>query len=251
MPKYPTLKSRKIKYNSPSGFVHIGKYVPPFEKNDSGFGFKGVLIEDFESGKIQCSICGEWFEQMARHLETHQINSKDYKLKFGLLLSTALKSKEMRLHQSKVMIARRKSDKKYRGRFKKNNLFAGNRKYKPKALESRNKYGVCDLQLMERIIQLKEELGKTPTLIDLKEKYGMGMMALIHKRYGSYIKLCRNLGMNPNFSNWNPKYSREYFIEKALNQVPSTRIFTINEMGAFYKYFKSIEELKLAIEQRR
>ena len=29
MTSYPLLKSRKIKYDSPSGYVHIGKYIPP------------------------------------------------------------------------------------------------------------------------------------------------------------------------------------------------------------------------------
>ena len=38
MPKYPKLKSRTIKYDSPSGYVHIGKYIPPFEKVKNGFG---------------------------------------------------------------------------------------------------------------------------------------------------------------------------------------------------------------------
>ena len=50
MPAYPEIKERKIKYNSPSGYAHIGKYVPPFENNNSGFGFKGVIVEDFENG---------------------------------------------------------------------------------------------------------------------------------------------------------------------------------------------------------
>lgn len=246
MPEYPKLTSRKIKYNSPSGFVHIGKYTPPFEKNDTGFGFKGVLVEDFKSGKLQCSICGEWFEQLHVHLNfIHNINGSDYKKQFGLLQSTALKSKKMRLKQSEVMIAMRKSHKKHRMKFEKNNLFASNRKNKPKAEESKNKYGVCDLQIMAKVTELRNELGRTPTLIDLKERYGGGFIHHLHKRYRSYVTYCKENGFDPNFSNYNPKYSREYFIKKAQDKQPSIRIFTINEVRALYRYFPNgIKELK-------
>lgn len=251
MPNYPKITSRKIKYDSPSGFVHIGKYMPPFEKNDTGFGFKGVLVEDFESGKIQCSECGLWFDQLGMHiLHTHEMESSEYKRKFGLLLSTALKSKRIRLRQSEVMIKLRKENKNNRYKFKRGNEFASNRLGKPKSVEHRNRYGVCDLQLMQKILEMKKELGKTPTLIDLKERYGPGLIATLNYRYGSYIQICKDLGLKPNVSNYNPKYSREYFIEKALSNEPSLRIMTMNEGRAFYKYFKGgVKELRAAVEE--
>ena len=250
MPNYPTLKSKSIKYDSPSGKVIIGKYIPPFEKNDIGFGFKGVILEDHASGKIQCYSCGKWFENLSTHIFfAHQLTASDYKRKFGLLQSTALKSKKMRLDQSKVMIKMRKSDAKHRYKFEKNNVFAGNRKDKPKAVESQNKFGVCDLQIMERLTDLAKDLKKTPTLIDIKERYGDGLIAIMSKRYGSYIKYCKDIGLDPNFSNFNPKYSKEYFIEKMLSNEASIRIFTENELRALYKYFKSQSELKENVKQ--
>jgi hypothetical protein len=250
MPNYPKATSRKIKYDSPSGFVHIGKYVPPFEKNDTGFGFKGVVVEDFESGKLQCSVCGEWFEQLVQHVQTHDLNCKEYKIKFGLLQSTALKSKKMRLKQSEVMQKLRKSHRKHRMVFKKNNSFAGNRLGIKKAVESQNKYGVCDLQIMQKIIELYKELGRTPTLTQLQERYGRGFIFQLNKRYNSYVKYCNQIGLNPNYSNFNPKYSREYFIEKCKDKKISVRIFTINESRALYKYFKGgIVELKEVVRE--
>ena len=54
MPNYPKIKDRKIKYlNAPSGYAHIGKYVPPFEVNETGIGFKGVL--DRKSTRLNSS----------------------------------------------------------------------------------------------------------------------------------------------------------------------------------------------------
>ena len=169
MPNYPKITSKEINYlNSPSGKVIIGKYIPPFEENETGFGFKGVALEDKETGQLECCICGKWFKNLACHLRSHKITASEYKKRFGLLQSTALKSRKMRLKQSEVMSDMRRKHKKHRMRFGKNNIWAGNRKGKPKADESKNKYGVCDLQIMEKVIELQKELGKTPTLIELK-----------------------------------------------------------------------------------
>lgn len=257
MPKYPKLKIEKMKYDSPSGYVTTGKYIPPFEKVKDGFGFMGVIVEDYKTQKIQCHICGEWLEMFNSHLaQTHKMTSNEYRDKFGLLRSTALRSKRLRLIQSKNMIKLQKEhpekfNNKYSNNgFSKNNSFAGNRKKKLKPLETKNKYGVCDLQIVDRIIKLQQELGKTPTLIDLKEKYGGGFIFHIHKRYHSYVTLCKTLEFDEIYSGHNPKYSREYFIEKALSNEPSTRIFTDNELRALYKYFKNgIKELKIIVQE--
>lgn len=249
MPEYPVSKLNKIKYDSPSGLVNIGKYIPPFEKVENGFGYNGVILEDYKSGKIQCNICGKWFENMSTHIRTHKISAKDYKVKFGLLSSTALKSKQMRLNQSAVMQKLRVKNKSNRFKFKKNNSFAGNKLNRLTAQESKNKFGVCDLQIMQKVIELKEELGKTPTLTQLKDKYGAAFLFHLHKRYGSYIKYCYQIGMDPNFSNFNPKYSKEYFLEKALSNETSLRILTNNESRALYKYFNSVKDWKENVEK--
>lgn len=254
MPSYPLTVVQKIKYDSPSGYANIGKYVPPFEEVEEGFGFKGVMIEDHESGFLQCHICGKWFEIFNSHLKSqHNMTSQEYREKFGLSKSTALRSKRLRLIQSKVMSdLRRNNPQKHTYKFKKNNYQASNRKDKPKSLETVNKFGVCDLQIADKILKLRDKLNKTPSLIDLKEEYGAGFIHHIHKRYSSYIKLCRQLGMKPITSSHNPKYSREYFIEKFLDEEPNHRLMTVTESRNMYKYFKDgIKELKQAVEKRR
>ena len=248
MPHYPRFTNKIMKYlEAPSGKVRIGKYVPPFEPVKEGHGFLGVVLEDVKSGFLQCHICGRWYGIFNSHLaKIHGTNSDEYRKRFGLSKSTALKSKKVRLRQSQVMIDMRKDNpKKFGRKFGIKNVFAGNRKDKPKSSETRNKYGVCNLQIMDRIILLKKKLGKTPTLIDLKEEYGGGFIFHIHKRYNSYVTLCRTLGFEPVTSNQNPKYSRQYFIEKALSNEASHRIFTQSESRNFYVYFpKGIEDLK-------
>jgi hypothetical protein len=247
MPEYPVSKLRKIKYNSPSGYVNIGKYIPPFEPIKDGFGYMGVIMEDYKTGKIQCHICGEWLEIFNSHLKSkHNITSNEYREKFGLLRSTALRSKKMRLKQSQVMIDLRKQ-KKFQNYFPRKNSFAGNRKNKPKSLEHKNKFGVCDLQIIEKVMELGKELNKTPTLVDLKNRYGWAFITTLHSRYGSYITYCRKNGLVPAVSSHNPKYSREYFMLKAKDKEPCIRILTVNEARAFYRHFKSVKAWKEAV----
>jgi hypothetical protein len=257
MPNFPPLISRKLKYNSPSGFININKYVPPFEKVKDGFGFIGVVIEDNKTGELQCNICGRWFKNLPTHINfAHKISANDYRKRFGLSQSTALKTKRLRLRQSAVMTKLNKENPKCFNRshfgFEKKNHYAGNRKGKSNRPETTNKYGVCELQIIEKILDLNHKLKKTPTLIDIRNEYGFSFVTLIHQRYSSYIKLCHQLGLNPNFSNHYPKYSRKYFIKKALSKEPSLRIFTSNEKRAFYKYFpKGIKELKQVVQSSK
>ena len=258
MPYYPKPKSNKMKYNSPSGWVYTGKYIPPFEPVKNGFGYVGVILEDCKSGKIQCNICSKWFENFSSHLTPrHNMTSQEYKTKFGLSTSTALKTKKMRLKQSEVMIKLNKENPKcfhrsHAGGFERNNSYSGNRKGKPKSAETINKYGVCDLQIMDKIMKLKEKLGKTPSLVDLKNEYGGTFIFHIYKRYSSYIAFCNEVGFEPITSKDNPKYSREYFIEKGLSTEPSIRILTINEGRALYRYFKhGVKEWKKAVMEQK
>ena len=254
MPNYPKNTTSTIPYDSPSGEINIGKWLPPFKKLDKGFGFLGVLAEDVGTGKLQCAICGEWHEILTTHIfAKHKINSEKYHTKFGLLRDTALKSKRIRKLQSEFMIQERKINPKRCMKFKKGNKYCANRKGKPKAIESQNKYGVCELQIAEKIVQLQRKLGRTPPLTALIDEYGNSFATNIHNRYGSYIKLVRDLGMIPVTSSKNPKYSKKYFIKKGVEAVSKgkklavEKIFGINEDRALSRYFSSRDSWKRAV----
>jgi len=259
MPQYPNKTKKTIKYpQAPSGRINIEKWQPPFVNNATGYGFVGVLAEDTKTGELQCSECGKWFEQLPTHYTTqHKINGEQYRKKFGLFSSTALKSKRLRLIQSKVMIDFRKTDKKkFLRKFPKGNKESGNRKGKKKAIEAQNKFGVCDLQIMTKIIALSEKLGKTPTLTDIKAEYGQKMISVMYLRYGSYIKYCREyLKMTPNFSTHNPKFQstkswHDHLIAlgkvalKAGKKVKCHGFLPDNESRYVYRYFKGFADYK-------
>ena len=271
MPTYKNNKLKVLKYeDAPSGYISINKWEPPFAPVKQGFGFIGVLAEDSKTGQLQCAECGKWYEQMPTHYSSkHGMTGKEYRKKFGLLDSTALKSKRIRLIQSQVMTDfRATGQKKFLRKFKKNNKEAANRKGIKKAIESQNKYGVCDLQIMTKIIELGKEIGKTPTLVDIKEKYGGGIITLMHSRYGSYIGYCRDyLKMTPNFSSFNPQFGsnkawREHLLELGREKLAEGKPLTVHgllgtkenpqtkETRYIYKYFKSFGEYKKQLLQK-
>lgn len=257
MPAYPNKKNKKtIPYkDAPSGSINIEKWVPPFMPVRKGFGFMGVLAQDSKSGDLQCHVCGKWYEQLPTHIVKHGLDGSSYRERFGLLTNTALKSQRIRLIHSQVMVNFRKTGKKkFLRKFKKGNTESANRKGKPKALESQNQYGNCDLQIMTKIINLGRKLGKTPSLVDIKAEFGGGIISTMHSRYGSYIKYCREyLKMEPNRSTHNPwskKKWREYLLEvgkKAIEQgrpLTIKKLLPVNEQRYIYKHFRSFENYK-------
>ena len=149
MPAKYTEKVKTIKYESPSGRINIGKWVPPFKEVEGGYGFVGVLAEDYGTGQLQCHVCGQWHENLSIHVFfKHKLKAVEYAEKFGLFRMTALKSKRLREKQSKYLTEKRKENPKLMNRFGKKNKFAGNRKGKKFPTEMQNRYGNCEIQVV-------------------------------------------------------------------------------------------------------
>lgn len=266
MPSYKHKTKKKIKYpGAPSGYINIEKWEPPFAPVHNGFGYIGIVAEDSKTGDLQCHICGKWFQMLCSHYSTkHKLTGVEYRKKFELLSSTALKSKRIRLIQSKTITKlqkegrmnvgnrRNKNGKKYG--FTKKNPEAANRKGTKRAKEQQNKYGVCDLQIMTKIIKLSKKLGKTPSLGEIQKEYGGGIITIMHLRYGSYIKYCRNyLKLTPLRSNHNPtpiKERREKLLEAGRKAIKAGKKQTIhsllsrNDSRYVYQCFKSFKHYK-------
>lgn len=263
MPHYPHKKQKVLKYDqAESGYILIGKWEPPFLPVKGGFGFVGVLAEDSKSGRLQCHACGNWYEQLPTHFTVkHGMNGEQYRKKFGLFVGTALKSKRMRLIHSATIARLQKEGKMQVGNsngygFKKKNLEAGNRKGIKKAKEGQNAFGVCDLQIMTKIINLGKKMGKTPTLTDIKKEYGGGLISIMHSRYGSYVKYCREyLKLQPNYSSYNRQFRtnkawKEHLLDMGRKSLKDGKPLTvknllpINESRYIYRYFKGFPDYK-------
>lgn len=253
---------------APSGKININKWEPPFMPVDGGHGFLGVLAEDFETGELQCHICGKWFPQLSTHIVLgHKMeNCDEYRTEFGLFKGTALKSKKLRLIQSKTISRLQKEGKMHVGTrlgnkvgkspFKKgkHNKYAANRKGWKKPVEGANQYGRCDLQIMTKIMDLQKKLGKTPSLVEIKKEYGGGIISVMHSRYGSYVEYCRDyLKIEPLRSAANPwteKQWKNHLIEVGRDGLKNGKRVTVkdllpqNEQRYIYKFFKGFNDYK-------
>lgn len=170
----------------------------PFTEIKNGYGFYGVVIRDKIKDKVQCHICGQWFDFLSPHIaKGHKIKVRDYKKKYGLPLTfplcsrkySKIKSNQAKSFNNKDLIKARVNLKK-------------RRKQKPfdmgkRTLAFQNKHGTCPKQLETRYLCIADMLGRTPSMQDLK-KYEPRLIWIITKRYGSFNNFKKEIGLDIN-----------------------------------------------------
>ena len=178
--------------DAPSGSIIFYNYKEPLMKFEGGFGFDGALIADEKTGQIQCHFCGYWGETLQHHLKKeHNMTVGEYKDKVSLNTTTALISEKFRANLIARGLEKRMKN------FKKNpykHTEATKARIRATRMEGRmeakNGTNTCPEQLIERLIALYNELGRTPkihTEIMFKE-------ALL-RTYGSFKEACRIAGI--------------------------------------------------------
>lgn len=157
--------NREIEYeDAPSGYVKLYNYKEPFMKFDGGFGYQGVLLFDGESEKIQCHMCGKWFDSLGNHINRgHNMKASDYKDITGLLQTTALINEKIRTKlissgqsRFKNLKKGRKKTKQEIEKIRKTLLKNSNKR------ERENVMGSCPAQLIAKLQKEYEILGHTP-----------------------------------------------------------------------------------------
>jgi len=185
------MEKKNLEYeDSPSGYVTLYNYKEPFMRFEEGFGYQGVLLFDGETDKVQCHLCGEWYEALAPHLKReHASTVRDYKDAVGLSQSTALIGEKYR---AKLIAAGLNS--------RLRNLTPGVKMTKEvrakigatlrrNVREKQNGHGTCPEQLLERIRLQSQELGRTPHYDEIKGR------STVIKVWGSYKNVCDMLGL--------------------------------------------------------
>lgn len=185
-----TKEKKEMEYEeAPSGYVTLYNYKEPFMRYEEGYGFQGVLMFNGEDDKVQCHICGEWFEYLPNHLHReHTTTAAEYKEMVGLAPTTALLGEKQRA----VLIQNGTE------RFK--NLRPGIKKtdaQKKKISDSlrnlnrerQNLRGTCPEQLIERIRQTYHKLGRTPKENEIRGK------ETINRVFGSWKAACEVAGI--------------------------------------------------------
>lgn len=179
-------------------------YKEPLRAVVDGFGYQGTLAQTEDGEFVQCHICGKLAANLGSHVyNAHRMMADEYKQKFQLAKMTPLcsdtfsrKAKERTLEWMKT----KTSEELERVNVAKNGAHH-NRKFEPRSLtlEEMNRKGICPDQLLDRIRQAADALGKTPTVVELNSYHQTQRYQVpIIRTFGSYKKACELAGLVPN-----------------------------------------------------
>lgn len=169
------------------------KAEEPFMEVKNGHGYQGVLMYDDIEDKVQCHICGLWFNHVGLHAsKRHKVSGDDYKITYGLSLGTGLcsigLSNQRRIATEKA-IARGEIRQDIASQSVKHGQFRERSKKRrqngAKIMQWKNTYGLCDLQIVNRYNIVKSIVGHEPFMSEIiqydKKLYHSGIVP----RYGN------------------------------------------------------------------
>lgn len=199
------------------------EYKEPLKKIEEGkgYGFYGVVATSKDGNFVQSHCDGKLYRYISNtHAMKHGFkNVLEYKKFFQLADSTVLAGRETREKYLNNYFKRSKKDLIERLRAMKEKAIQANRDRKGSKirLEVRNKRGNCPDQLIQKIRDLKKELGRTPSRRDFKLKWKGRFMGTIYETLGSWTKAVQLAGMKPLSKVREDKYSRESLIKYLQN----------------------------------
>lgn len=214
----------------------------PVEKG-KGVGYYGTLAFSEDKNYVQCHICGNLFSNLGGHVRLHRITAKAYKKKFGLSLTTALIGEENRKVRQELSVFKQDGKlpehlKEYIAKVQRGEIDHSryNKGRTGMSLEIRNKKGLCPDQVLERIRELADELGHTPSYDEFNRHYGGKYMGSIKFQHGSYLDAVSKLGMKS--AKELKEHTSEQLIEnieefyKKNKRIPMTSDFNRGLLGA-------------------
>ena len=179
----------------------IFKVELPLTRLKEGFGYEGVILKEKETGKLQCHVCGKFFEFLSGHIfKGHKLKLEAYKKKFGLPLKYPLCSKSMSMrlseqfHEKFDRLLKNLTMKGVSNNSKKRQINAAYGQANP---AWKNIHGSCDEQLKNRFLNVADIVERTPSKSDLR-KHDKGLDEKIARRFGSFNKFKRLQGYSEN-----------------------------------------------------
>lgn len=197
------------------GFRAVYKGIPPFMKYENGYGYIGVLLEDEETGQLQCHLCGQLANNLAKHIyhKHKDINSKSYKAIVGLNNHTPLMSETTR-RKYKNNFLNLTEDKKNEVIERLRSLNRSSHKYKKLnqhkkrgytvSPETENKFGTCPEQAKTLFWEEYNKFGGIPKVEEMSGK----LKNLVYTRFSSYREALITWGITEeeykdHIVNWN------------------------------------------------
>jgi hypothetical protein len=180
----------------------------PFDA--SGFSLLGALEYDQNTDSVKCHECGEFRVKLGgMHLSVeHSMTAKNYRLKHGLCRKTPLRGLFGIDRESieRIKIVRHAPNKE---RFRQVRM----EKIQPDlSIERRNVANKCRSQLLQRLRNLRNELGYTPRSVDLRDA---GLFRVLDSVFDSVAAALRLAGMEPR--------TRGQSLSRPANLLPANR----------------------------
>lgn len=210
--------------------IEFGNYKEPLsafkggkvgKKNfREGYGYKGVLMYSKERDRVQCHLCGLMFRSITEShtLHIHGITIKEYRKLTGLADTTRLigegtREKLIKNYNIRPMVPIKDRPEDFK--ISKKTLVASNKRRAGTKIrmETKNKRGSCPEQLLAKIRDLREELGRTPSRRDFQMKHKGRFMGTIYATFGSWRNAVKKAGYKPVSQVKKEKYSDERLLE--------------------------------------
>lgn len=160
-------------------------YAPYGENTNYDNGYQGVVLHDELKDKIQCSICGGWFEELKPHItDTHKITVDEYRYNCGLTKTIPLinKSKSRKLSEAASRTGRKWGNNRKKPVYVNWDTNTTSRRMTIKdkvkkeltTLSSKsqayhNRYGLCDAQISARLEIVSQIMNKSVEDLEYKD----------------------------------------------------------------------------------
>lgn len=197
----------------------MASYKEPLRPVPDGFGYYGTIAYDKTEKYTQCHLCGNFYKTLGTHVsKVHGKDPFEYKLEFGLpttlpLTAPKLKNKNYEQWESyspekkKEVIANLQAGRK---------SITAPRKARTKALYYKNLEGRCPAQLIEKILQLRDEVGKTPSRREFNKRFGGNHAGSVELTFGSWGEAVKIAGLTPRRGG-REIYDKETLIQLMIN----------------------------------
>lgn len=219
---FPVENSQHVLLN---GKLFLYEAKQPYET--SGKSIRGGIEYDELYGMMRCHECGEFSTSLAYHLREHSIKAREYKLKHGLRMSTALVSDRQRIQCSAaarrreglrdpVQAAQHMVRLSLRSKTKRSRSKQGNSLSRTTA-SRHNENGRCRVQTLQKLKLASKELKRTPSIHDLPT-YNISYHDITY-HFGSIRNAQKLAGLIPNHNGSGPKRKLTFSTEMLIAEL--------------------------------
>lgn len=208
------------KYGNSNLPLTYRNYKEPLTKVAGGHGYYGVIAESEDKQWVQCHECGILVKSLSHHAKKHDMNSVEYRDKYGLgrtLSIQATSTRTLKQEVYKKTFPKKSRLKAIEGLRKyREDVAAGKRSYvngsKVTPLEKKNRMGTCPDQLLDRLVKIAVVEGKQPGYRFMAKKHG-GLLRSILTTYGSFRKAIVLAGLQDSIDYDTRKFTKQQLVE--------------------------------------